>query len=404
MDQPTLFANALGLTAPWHVARVNFAPQQKQLDIYLDFARGSRFACPQCGTDAPAYDTSDETWRHLDFFQHAAYLHARVPRVECGRGCGVAKISVPWARSGSGFTLLFEALIMSMIREMPVAAVAALVGEHDTRLWRIAHHYTEAARARRDDAAVKRVGVDETAARRRHNYISLFFDMDARRLLFATPGKDAATIEAFAEDLRAHGGATEQITEVCCDMSPAFIKGWETSLPQAALTFDRFHLMKLMGDAVDQVRREEARTQSGLKQTRYLWLMNPSRLSVAEQAQVARLSRQRLKTAKAYQLRLVLQEFFAQDSRAAAETFLKRWYFWATHTRLAPLIKVAKTIKAHWAGILNWYDSKLTTGLLEGINSLIQAAKARARGYRTSKNLITMAYLIAGKLDFKLPT
>lgn len=264
MDQQTLFANALGLTTPWRVTRVNFAPEQKQLDIYLDFARGSRFPCPRCGADAPAYDTSAERWRHLDFFQHAAYLHARVPRVECARGCGVAKITVPWARAGSGFTLLFEALVMSMIREMPVAAVAALVGEHDTRLWRIAHHYTEAARARRDDSQVQRVGVDETAARRGHNYISLFFDMEARRLLFATAGKDAATVTAFAEDLRAHGGTTEQIAAVCCDMSPAFIKGVETTLPGAALTFDRFHLMKLIGDAVDLVRREEARSETGL--------------------------------------------------------------------------------------------------------------------------------------------
>lgn len=404
MNQQTLFANALGLTAPWQVTRVNFAPEQKQLDIYLDFARGARFPCPRCGAESAAYDTGDERWRHLDFFQHAAYLHARVPRVECGRGCGVAKITVPWSRQGSGFTLLFEALVMSMIREMPVAAVAALVGEHDTRLWRIAHHYTEVARSARDDSAVERVGVDETAARRGHNYISLFFDMDARRLLFATPGKDAATIAAFAQDLRVHGGATRQIAAVCCDMSPAFIKGVETTLPAAAITFDRFHLMKLIGEAVDQVRREEARTEPGLKKTRYLWLMNPSRLAPDQQAQVEQLSRQGLKTAKAYQVRLVLQEFFRQATRAAAEAFLKRWYFWATHTRLAPVIKAAKTIKAHWTGILNWYDSKLTTGLLEGVNSLIQAAKARARGYRTTRNLITMAYLIAGKLDFHLPT
>ncbi len=111
-----------------------------------------------------------------------------------------------------------------------------------------------------------------------------------------------------------------------------------------------------------------------------------------------------LKTARAYQIRLTFQELFAQPDRKTGEAFLKRWYFWATHSRLEPIIQAAKTIKRHWEGVLNWFDSLITMGLLEGFNSLIQAAKARARGYRTNRNLITMAYLIAGQLKFNLPT
>lgn len=403
MDQLSLFATALGLAAPWHVTETILSVEDRRLQINIDFARGSTFACPVCGAEVKAYDTTDETWRHLNFFQYAAYLHVRVPRGACAQ-CGVKKISVPWGRAASGFTLLFEALLMALTREMPVAAVAALCGEHDTRIWRVRHHYVECGRDEMDCSQVERVGVDETAARRGHDYISLFVDFDEKRLLFATAGKDAATVAAFAEDLTAHGGAPQQVKAVSCDMSPAFTKGVSESFPAAEITYDRFHLMKLVGEAVDAVRREEVRTVAELKKTRYLWLTNPASLSAAQQETLAGLSQHNLKTGRAYQMRLTFQELFTQPDRATGEAFLNRWYFWATHSRLAPMIKMAKTIKAHWEGVLNWFDSKLTTGYLEGLNSLVQAAKSRARGYRTSRNLITMAYLIGGKLHFNLPT
>jgi transposase len=355
------------------------------------------------GAEAKAYDTTHETWRHLNFFQYAAYLHARVPRVECHR-CGVKKIAVPWSRSGSGFTLLFEALVMALARQMPVKAIAALCGEHDTRIWRVVHHYVEEARREMDCSQVRRVGVDETAARRGHDYISLFVDLDEKRLLFATAGKDAATVAAFAADLTAHGGAPQQIESVSCDMSPAFTKGVRAELAEAEITYDRFHLVKLMNESVDAVRREESRSVPELKGTRYLWLMNPTTLKAEQRQKLDSLPEHNLKTARAYQMRLTFQELFEQADRSAGEAFLQRWYYWATHSRLEPMIKAAKTIRAHWEGVLNWFESKMTTGFLEGLNSLVQAAKARARGYRTGRNLIAMAYLIGGKLHFNLPT
>lgn len=403
MEQAQLFAAALGLTAPWSVKDIRFSMADKRLDLYLDFVRGSTFACPVCGASGKAYDTSDETWRHLDFFQHAAYLHARVPRVECAE-CGVKKISVAWARPDSGFTLLFEALLMQLMQEMPVRAVAHLVTEHDTRLWRVLHHYVATARAQADYRAVTRIGVDETAARRGHDYISLFVDLDAKRVLFATAGKDSQTVAAFTGDLVQHGGDAHLIDEVACDMSPAFTKGVKDELPQAEVTYDRFHVMALMGAAVDQVRREEVRTNHALTGTRYLWLTNADNLRPTQQEQLTALRQQQLKTGRAYALRLGLQELYAQPDRARGAAYLKRWYFWATHSRLEPVKKVARTIKAHGDGILNWFRSQATTGLLEGINSLVQAAKARARGYRGTRNLIAMAYLLAGKLHFELPT
>ena len=199
------------------------------------------------------------TWRHLNFFQHQAYLNARVPRVRCDT-CGVKTASVPWARPDSGFTLLFEALVMTMVSAMPVKAVARIVGEHDTRLWRVVHHYVDQARARTDASGVTRLAIDETAARRGHDYVTLFVDIDQARVVFATEGKDADTIAAFADDLTAHGGDPDAISEVCIDMSPAFIKGIAENLPNAAITFDKFHAVKIINDAVEQVRRAEQKT------------------------------------------------------------------------------------------------------------------------------------------------
>src|SRR5438093_6851366 len=225
MRDTDLMQLALGLIPPWMVKACAFDAEKRRLDIEIDFARGGRFPCPQCGTaDCPVHDTAMQEWRHLDFFQHQAFLHARVARIACP-DCGVKQIAVPWARAGSGFTLLFEAIVMALVAAMPVRAAARLVKEHDTRLWRIVHHWVEAARARADLASVKRVAIDETAARRGHDHVTLFVDIDQRRVLFVADGRDANTVAAFADDLEAHNGDASHIKEVCIDMSGPFIKG-----------------------------------------------------------------------------------------------------------------------------------------------------------------------------------
>ena len=404
MQESELFAAALGLQSPWYVSNIDFSLVNKRLDIHIDFERGSTFACPCCGNPAKAYDTKPNTWRHLNFFQHEAHLHAKVPRVDCSEGCGVKRIDVPWARSGSGFTLLFEALILAYCREMPVNKVGELMGEHDTRLWRVIHHYVDTARSQEDYSDVTRVGMDETASRRGHTYVSLFYDMDKKKLLFGVGGKDQQTVKDFRDDLEAHGGNAETVTQTCSDMSPAFIAGIRKYLPNAENTFDRFHIMKLINDGVNAVRIEEVKENTVLKKTRYIWLKNESNWTKSQKNTFESISKLNLKTGRAYRMRLNFQELFMQPDRVNGEVFLKKWYFWATHSRLEPMIGVAKTIKEHWDGILNWFDSKLTTGFIEGMNSLIQAAKSKARGYRTDRNIIAMAYLLGAKLDFKLPT
>ncbi len=285
-----------------------------------------------------------------------------------------------------------------------MAEVARHVGKHDTRLWRVLHHYVDEARARDDHSTVSRAAFDETSARHGHDYVSLFVDLDGPRVLFVANGKDAATVGAFADDLKAHGGDPARIEEVCMDMSAAFIAGAAAHLPQAEITFDRFHIVKIINEGVDEVRREEQKSRPELKQSRYVWLKNETNLSSGQRELRDSLARSNLKTARAYQIRLTFQEFYQQPTRKDAEVFLKKWYFWATHSRLLPMIDAARTVKRHWNGILRWHDSKIANGILEGINSLVQAAKAKARGYRSSRNLHAMIYLIAGKLELALPT
>ena len=406
MNSESLFAVALGIIPPWEVEGIEFSKENKRLDIKIGFRRSANFPCPVCGTAAPVHDTSDKSWRHLNFFQFDAYLTARVPRVKCPNADhGVKQIQVPWARAGSGFTLLFEALVMALVREMPVKAAAAILGEHDTRIWRVIDHYVQSARSQADHSEVSRVGMDETSARRGQDYISLFYDMDDRRLLFGTEGRDHETVKAFTEDLKAHNGVPENITDACLDMSKAFIKGVTEALPNAEITFDPFHLVKHMNDALSQVRAEEAKIYPKMmKGSRYAFLKNPENLTQKQDETLTRLCGYRLKTARAYLIKLALQDVYFAPTREEAEVRLKSWYRWAIRSQIVQVRAVAKTVKNHWNGILSWFDSKLSNGFLEANNGLIQAVKRRARGYRTTKNLINMAYLIAGRLDFRLPT
>jgi len=398
-----LFQAALGLTGPWQVTRTEFDAEAHRLDLYLDFSKGARFACPEGDQPAcPVYDSEPKIWRHLDFFQHQAYLHARVPRVTCPTH-GTRQVALAWARPGSGFTLLFEALLMALLAQMPVKAVAELVGEHDTRLWRLLHHHVAQARAKLDMGEVTRVGVDETSARRGQDYVSLFVDLDAPkpRVLFATEGRDHTTVARFAEELAAHGGDPERVRDVSADMSPAFEQGVRASLPKAYLTWDRYHLASHATKAVDAVRRAEAKQRPELRGTRYVWLKRPEHLTAKQAAALEGLrpASVGLATARAYRWRLAFDAFFEQP-RELAEAYLERWYAGAIRSRLEPIVAVARMIGDHWEGVLRWHWTKINNGVLEAINSLVQASKRRARGYRNKKNLIAMIYLIAGRLDF----
>src|SRR5665811_1714564 len=337
LDVNQMFTAALGLTKPWQVASVAFEPGAGRLDLGLDFPRGARVGCPGPGCaeqECPVHDTMEKTWRHLDFFEHQAYLSARVPRVRCPTH-GVRLVEVPWARPGSGFTLLFEVTMLTYAKQMPIAPLARMARVHDTRIWRVLEHHVPAGRDKLDFSQVNQIGVDETSARRGQDYVSIFMDLDTRRVMFATPGRDSATVAAFATDLTAHGGAPKtQIKRVSCDMSPAFIKGINTHLSTAAaagpepaaageqaaaghrpqIIFDRFHVLSKANEAVDQVRRAEAKTRPELKRSRYVWLKNDQNLTVKQREQHTWLTRpsMSLKTTRAARWRDDFNAFYDQ--------------------------------------------------------------------------------------------
>jgi len=403
ISQEALFKIALNLEDPWYIATIDFSAEGKQLDIHVDFKTGSKFPCAKCGkTGCSVHDTIERTWRHLNFFQFKTYIHCRVPRTTC-EDCGVKQSKVPWARKGSGFTLLMDSMIVLMSQHMTVTAIAEMIDEHDTRIWRVLEYYVAEARCNEDFSEVRSVGVDETSRAKGHKYVSVFIDLDKSRVIHVCEGKDASTIESFKKDLEQHNGSNRNIENFCCDMSPAFISGIENNFPNASITFDKFHVMKLMNEAVDKVRREEQSHNALLKRTRYVWLKNPENLTINQNEILGPLRDLRLKTIRAYNIKLALRDFWGYKYRKSAESYLKRWYYWATHSRLDPVIECAKTIKHHWNGVTNYIKTKINNGILEGTNSLIQAAKDSARGFRSTKNFITTIYLRTGKLEFNLP-
>lgn len=399
-----VFQKALKIEEPWYVIDYSLNQKDQILDVYLDFKRGASFSCPHCGAShAKVHDivNDDRTWRHLNFWQYKTYLHARHPRVKCDQCGKIRAVIVEWARQASGFTWFFEAEVMELMKEMPVAAVARKVGEHDTRLWRIFHYYVDRAMNQLDFSSTSKIAVDETSSRRGHEYVSLFVDVDTKHVMFVTEGKDSTVLKEFSNFLHNKGCNPDSIQEVCCDMSKAFIKGVKNEFPKACITFDKFHVMKLMNEALDQVRRQEQREQPVLKKTRYIWLKNQSNLSKKQHEKMQKLKDTNLKTARAYRIKLSLQEMW-DKSLLFSRFYFHEWYNWAIRSQLEPIIQVAKTFKKHEEGILHFCESKMTNGLLEGINSLVQAAKRKARGYRTTKNFIAMIYATANKLNIQV--
>ena len=262
--------------------------------------------------------------------------------------------------------------------------------------------YVGHARDNIDFAGINAIGVDETSIAKGHDYITLFVDLNNKRTMFVTRGKGSKTVSNFIEDLKNHKGDPSQIKDVSCDISPAFIKGMKENLPNAQITFDKFHIIKKINEGVDEVRRQEVAKQPILKKSRYVLLKNKNNLTVKqkEKLQELSISKLNLKSIRAMHIRESFQAIYNSENPEEFIMRLKQWYFWATHSQLKPMIKVAKTIKKHWEGIIRWKVSQINNGILEGLNSVLQAAKRKARGYKY-KHFETMAYLLTGKLNLE---
>ncbi|MCP4347129.1 MAG: ISL3 family transposase [Desulfobacterales bacterium] len=399
-----IFEAALAIHSPWYIKDVQFDVTAKKLDIFIDFKRGTTF--PSTKADCPEQykvkDTFDKAWRHLNFFEHECYLHCRTPRIDLG-GNKTELISPPWAGVNSGFTLLFEALVIELCAHMPIHSVCQIINESDNKIWRLLEKYVDRALESEDYSHITAVGMDETSRTKGHNYITLFVDMLKGKTVHVAEGKDHKTVSDFVDVLESHNGDRNQIKDASCDMSPAFIKGVNIFLPEAKITFDKFHIVKIINHAVDQVRREEVATQPILTKARYVLLKNEKNLTKKqrEKLEELQLSKINLKSIRALHIRENFQEIYKAPTEEDFEDLLKKWYFWATHSRLEPIIKAAKTIKNHWDGVLEWKKSQISNGILEGLNSIVQAAKAKARGFKTFRNFRIVVFLLTGDLDFK---
>ena len=411
----SLFTSALGLRAPWRVEKVELDTGRRRIDFDLT-CDAKRLACPVCGlADQGIHDRQKRDWRHLDFFQYEAWLHAEVPRIACSGCAKTTQMEVPWAREGSGFTALFEALALSLCQKLPVRQAAALLRCADKQLWRRIEHYVGAARKLDDMSEVKIVGIDETSLRKGQNYITVVHDLEKKRLLFACEGKDHKTVVDFAADLKAHGGEPQRIEHVCQDMSAAFAKGVGQALPEAQISYDRFHVVAMANEAMDEVRREETRTQpqaikAALGETNskllksLAWGMrrNPDGWSLKQLNAMHWLQHSTLKSARAWRLKMALRTVYANavkhNDQALAKAELSSWLSWATRCRLEPFKKLANTLKQRLDGVVRGMLDNRSNAYVEAMNGLLQQAKRAARGFRTAANFIAIAYLRMSKL------
>jgi len=395
-----IFTLALGLQKPWFIKKTVFNQKESRLDIYLGFEKGAKFKMED-GKEYTAHDTSDRTWQHLNFFQHHCYLHAGVPKVKQADGKTKTQ-SVPWAREGSGFTLLFEAFAMLLIEsEMPVSKAAKVVGVYPNRLWRVFNYWISKAHKQDVVEDLTQLGFDETSVKKGHNYVTTMVDLKTRRVLYATEGKGADCIEKSVDYLREKEVAIDSITDVCIDMSPAFISGCVNHLPNASVTFDKFHVVKEVNKAMDEVRKLERVGNDALKKHKYTFLKGKLTPKIKEERDL--LLEMYPKLGEAYQLKYLFNDFWDIQDIQEAEGYLAFWCDLVEERGIFPFLKVVKTIKSHWSGIIKYIESKINNGILEGLNSKIQLAKKRARGYRNTTNFINMIYFTCGKLKFDYP-
>jgi transposase len=414
MAVEALFTQALGLTAPWKVVSAEFDPAAKSLELVLDFDPGSRFTDPESGESYPVHDTVQRTLQHLHFFEHRTVLRARVPRIRTPSG-KVKNVAVPWARPQSGFTLFMEAYLLTLAKVLPVTEVSAQSKVSQDRILHLIRSRVEEAWKVADWSSLERLGVDETSTRKGHKYGTAFLEITGKetsrgqggskvaRLLFFTPGKDKATFGEFAAELDRREVDPSRIQEIAIDMSTAFIAGAGEHFPDARICFDRFHVMKHCGQAVDSMRKEIAREAGGLPRGA-LWALrgNLNNLKPEQLELRASICREHSKIARALSIRDFLADTWNYQDEDDARDHLKAVASWCTRSRMKPFVALGRSLKRHFEGILGYFKNYTTSAAIKAVNGLLQLARRRARGYRRFENFRAIAYWIAGGLE--IPT
>ena len=408
MQDTELYRQLLGLNTPWTVTRVELRIKEQRVEVWAGHAESARWPCPECATELALYDHGEErTWRHLDSCQFQTYLHARPPRVACPEH-GVRQVRLPWAEPRARFTTLFERLAIDVLRETDVKGATRILGISWDEAWEIKRRAVARGRARRRPQAPARLGVDETAIARGHDYLTLVSDLTTGTVEYLAEERKQASLDGYFTSLTPAQRA--QIQAVAMDMWEPYVQSVQTHVPQAErkIVFDVFHILQHMNTAVDKVRRAEhrllrAQGDDTLTGSKYVWLYGEENVPDHHQERFTELTRRRsrkpLKTARAWSLKESLRDLWRCRSRVAAEEQWRFWYGWATRARLQPVLEVARMIKRHLPNVLTYFRHRITNAMSEGIASKIQALKKMANGFRNRDNFKTAIYFHCGGLD-----
>jgi transposase len=385
MRDIALFSRLLALEKPWRVQSVSLDPQRRSLDIQLVHRRTASFPCPDCGRRASLHDhTTSRSWRHLDHGGCATWLRARIPRVDCPVH-GIRRVHVPWALPGARFTLAFERHAIDVLLEADVTGATRLLRISWREAWHIMERAVERGLKAKGRRVIAHLGVDEKAVAKRHRYITLVCDLDRGTVEYIADDRKKAGLDAYYQSLSKEQLAG--IEAVAMDMWEPFIASTVAHVPggRSKIVFDRFHIMKHMSEAVDAVRKAEHRRlraegDEALKGTKYLWLYSKENLPESARERFAALRALHLKTGRAWAIKESLRELWGYRRKGWALRHWRRWYFWATHSRLGPMVKVARMIRGHLDNVLTYFEHRITNATSEGLNSKIQTVKKTLMG------------------------
>ena len=409
-----VFHQILALGDAWRVTTVDYVAQERKVNIHIEETPQlwAREQCPHCRChQVGGYDHAPERrWRHLNVCQLESEIVCALPRGQCKECRKVYTVRAPWEGRSPHCTQEFEAFALTLAREMPVSKTGEILGVTDQKLWRMIFAHVDAAWADLSWENVVWIGADEMNRRKGHNYLTVFVDLQAKRVLLAVEGKDAGVWEHFVQELAKHNGHPKAITQVAIDMSPAYIKGVRDHLGNAVVVYDKYHVVSQVTEAVEAVRRAEVRqdvqARAQLEKTCWLWRKNPEGWSERDAARWEQLKDKPLVTGLAYAMRLQLQRAYVAATERQARSRFLHWCAWVrqeaeamTSGLLEPMRKVADMVERHLEGILGHWKEGLTTAFLEGLNSVFSAVKRKARGYRSIEYMTTMLYFVAGKLE-----
>jgi transposase len=399
-----LYAQILGIQSPWRVDRVELKVGDGEVHIHLVHEAGVQWSCPECGQPCPLYDHQPERrWRHLDTCQYQTILHAEPPRSNCAEH-GARAVKLPWAEPSSRFTALFERLAIDWLKAASQKAVGDQLGLSWDEVHAIQERAVQRGLTRRQAEPIERLGVDEKSFTKGHHYFTMVNDLDRSRVLFVAEHRTEESLDGFWRSVSEEQRAA--VRGVAMDMWDPYINSTRKHLPDAdrKIVFDKFHIAKHLGEAVDLVRRREnkqlkAAGDDRLTGTRYDWLRHPARMEPDDRKQFAVLRDSNLKTARAWALKEAMMAFFLYHYERPARKHYRWWHNWAVRCRLKPMIEKARMIQRRFANIITYLRLRITNAASESINSKIQWVKYTARGFRSKKNFVTAIYFHCGGLD-----